>query len=322
MDKLPTSKTAALCVGDCVSNVADQFERSSLTYGHGTDNAIDEAAYLVFAVLELDHSIAESEYAKEVGDAGAAKIAALARRRIEERIPVAYLVGRAWFCGHEFMVDPRVLVPRSPIAELIDARFEPWLGGRALTRALDLGTGCGCIAIAISLEFPDAEVDAVDLSSDALAVAKANVSRFGLGPRFRVIRSDFFSELGGVDEGHGYDLIVSNPPYVDAGEMDALTAEYRHEPEFGLASGTDGLDSVITILHDAANYLNSDGILVVEVGNSEAALERRFPRVGFVWLDFEMGGSGVFLLSRDELQRHQGEFNRAKAELDQTNVRQ
>jgi ribosomal protein L3 glutamine methyltransferase len=221
-------------------------------------------------------------------------VLALLEERIARRVPAAYLMGRMWFAGLEFEVDERVIVPRSPFAELIAARFEPWVEPQSVRRILDIGTGSGCMAIACAQAFPRARVDAVDLSADALEVARRNVARHGVGDRVRLLEGDCFGPVGAAR----YELIVSNPPYVSDAEMDALPREYRHEPDCALRAGADGLDVVRRILAGAPAHLAPQGVLVVEVGDSEERLVAAYPRLPFVWLEFEHGGGGVCLLRR------------------------
>lgn len=281
-----------------IRTVAASFEDAELSYGHGTDNPLDEAAWLVFAVLQLSHDDTPAIYSASVDDEQVSAALALAGRRINERVPLAYLLNQAFFAGWEFFVDERVLVPRSPIAELINKQFTPWIEPNEVRLVVDLGTGSGCIAVAIAHAFPDARVDAVDISADALEVTAINIEKHGLEDRVTIVQSDFFSALGGRQ----YDLIVSNPPYVDGTDMKSMPAEYQSEPVLGLVAGDDGLVSVRKILHDASPFLTDNGILVCEVGNSQQALAAAYPDAAFVWLDFAQGGTGVFLLTKDDLQ--------------------
>jgi ribosomal protein L3 glutamine methyltransferase len=283
-------------VGQLLERAGRRLARARLHYGHGTDNPRDDAAALLRHALRLRQNATISLSAKVAAGPGST-FEQLLVRRIRERIPVVYLTKRCWFAGMTMYVDQRVLIPRSPIAELVERRFEPWVNAARVRRVLDLGTGSGCIAIACARAFPAARVDAVDISTDALAVARINIRRHRLSGRVRPLRSDHFAGLGK----RSYDIIVSNPPYVGRDEFAALPAEYRHEPRRALEAGTDGLDSVRTILQGAAARLRSGGVLIVEVGNSEAAVRRAFPRLPFVWLAFERGGGGVFLLERDQL---------------------
>ncbi|WP_211828215.1 50S ribosomal protein L3 N(5)-glutamine methyltransferase [Kistimonas asteriae] len=283
-------------------------EDPSLFYGHGTDNSWDETLHLVLQALNLPWDYDSAYFDSRLTDSERQQLTALVQRRIREHIPTAYLLNQAWFYGMPFYVDERVLVPRSPIAELIEKGFEPWLGGQTVDRVLDLCCGSGCIGIACSQAFPEAQVDLVDISEDALEVAHINIDRFELWDRVRTVQSDMFLSLKTMEDRPRYQLIVSNPPYVDAEDMADLPDEYLHEPALGLEAGNDGLDFARTILTNAAEFLDENGLLVVEVGNSEWALQEAYPEVPFTWVEFEHGGHGVFVLTAEECRRYRDRF--------------
>jgi ribosomal protein L3 glutamine methyltransferase len=276
---------------------ARRLLRARVFFGHGTDNAWDDSAALVLHALHLPHSGNREIYARRVGTRDVRRVEELITRRIKERVPAVYLTGQTWFAGLPFHVDRRVLIPRSPIAELIERRFAPWIDPARVRRILDVGTGSGCIAIACAKALPRSRVDAVDISPEALEVAAINVRRHRLWRRVRLVRSDHFSALAG----ERYDIIVANPPYVGRREMSGLPPEYRHEPRLALAAGREGLDSVRVILRESRAHLRPGGLLIVEVGNTEAAVRRAFKRLPFLWLEFERGGGGVFLLTAEQL---------------------
>ena len=292
-------------IQDFIDWGARKLGDASLFYGHGTENALDEAAYLILNALNLPYDLAPEALQVELPLNTREAILHVLDRRITEQKPAAYLTNEALFSGLSFYVDERVLIPRSPIAELIEERFSPWINESRVNRILDLCTGSGCIAIASAYAFPDTIVDAVDLSDDALQVAHINIERHKMNDRVFPVKSDLFTGLSG----RKYDIIVSNPPYVSKQEMEQLPREYMHEPAFGLESGEKGLDATITILRQSADFLNPNGILVVEVGNSEGALVERFPEVPFMWLEFERGGHGVFLLTVEQLNEYGEVFN-------------
>jgi ribosomal protein L3 glutamine methyltransferase len=295
---------------DFIRYGASRFSAAGLTFGHSHDNPIDEATHLVLASLHLPPDIPPAYGAGKLTAEERARVLGLIERRINERLPVAYLVGETWFAGLKFKSDRRALVPRSPIAELIESGFTPWLDGRQVERALDLCTGSGCIGIAMAEYNPSWQVDVVDVSDDALSLARENVAFQHVDERVEVIRSDLFAGL----KGRQYDLIVSNPPYVTEEEYAALPGEYSHEPKLGLTSGEDGLDICLRILDEAADYLTEDGLLIVEVGESEHALATLLPEVPFVWIEFKVGPMGVFALERRELIEHADVIHAVAAE--------
>lgn len=285
-------------VRDWLRFAVSRFHEAGLAYGHGSLNAYDEAAYLILHTLHLPLDQLEPFLNARLLPAENRRLADVLRRRVEQRIPAAYLTGEAWLQGYRFKIDERVIVPRSFLAPLILEQFDPWLETpEQVGSALDLCTGSGCLAILTALAFPDAEVDAVDLSPDALAVAQENIDDYGLNDRVQLVHSDLFAGLGGKT----YDLIVSNPPYVDAPSMAALPQEYRHEPELALASGADGLDAVRVILREAPKHLNPGGLLAVEIGHNREALEAAFPHIEFIWPELEGGEDTLFLVRREDI---------------------
>ncbi|PKH24460.1 50S ribosomal protein L3 N(5)-glutamine methyltransferase [Enterobacterales bacterium CwR94] len=290
-------------IQDMLRWTVSRFSAASLWYGHGTDNPWDEAVQLVLPSLWLPLDIPEQMYNARLTSSERHRIVERVIRRVNERIPVAYITNKAWFCGHEFYVDERVLVPRSPIAELINNQFAGLVSSEP-QRILDMCTGSGCIAIACAHAFPEAEVDAVDISEDALKVTEQNIEAHGLAHQVTPMRSDLFRQLTKVP----YDLIVTNPPYVDAEDMSDLPNEYRYEPELGLAAGSDGLKLARRILACAPDYLSEEGVLVCEVGNSMVHMMDQYPDVPFTWLEFDNGGDGVFMLTRQQIVDAQHHF--------------
>ncbi|RLT98614.1 50S ribosomal protein L3 N(5)-glutamine methyltransferase [Ketobacter sp.] len=280
------------------------FNEHQLVLGHGFDDPWDEAVALVLHALHLPWDSDVRIQDARVLPSERKAICELLHRRVVERVPSAYLTGTGWFAGMPFKVDQRVLIPRSPIAELIENHFSPWIDPDQVESILDMCTGSGCIGIACAQYFPDAMVDCTDLSEDALDVAERNVQELGFEQQVNVIYSDLFEAL----DGRTYDIIVSNPPYVDKQDMDALADEFHHEPRMGLEAGTDGLDIVRRMLPELSRHLNPGGIAVIEVGNSWEALEEVYPNVGFTWLEFERGGIGVFLLTKEQIDHHQADF--------------
>lgn len=295
-------------IRDFVRWGASRFARAGLFFGHGSDNALDEAVHLVFQLLDLPWDLPEAYLDSRLTVTERRQVAELIEQRINERKPLAYLLNQAWFCNQPYYVDERVLVPRSPIAELIQQGFQPWLGTTQVTRILDLCSGSGCIGIAAAHCFSEADVDLLDISEDALEVSRINIDRHEMWGRVQAIRSNLFEALQSGAEKPAYQLIISNPPYVDEDDMADMPDEFHHEPTLGLAAGADGLDFARTILASAADYLTDDGLLVLEVGNSWWALQEAYPEVPFIWPEFEAGGHGVLILAAKDCRAFQGLF--------------
>lgn len=291
---------------DFVRWTVSQFNQADIYFGHGTDNAWDEARSLVFQAISLPVDDLSQVYQAKLTLDEKQIILDLVEQRVNQNKPLAYLTNMSWFCDLPFYVDERVLVPRSPIGELIEKQFSQFIEPSSVNRILDLCTGSACIAIACAHAFENAEVDAADISADALEVAEINIDQHGLWQQVTPIQSDVFSGL----QGQVYDLIVSNPPYVDQEDMDDLPAEFRHEPELGLASGFDGLEITETILAQACDHLSEQGVLIVEVGNSYIHLEHKYPQVPFKWIEFERGGHGVFMIDKPTLEQHKHVFSK------------
>lgn len=290
-------------IQDMIRWTVSRLNAANVYYGHGTDNPWDEAVQLVLPSVFLPLDIPEDMHNARLTSSERHRIVERVIRRVNDRVPVAYLTNKAWFCGMEFYVDERVLVPRSPIGELINNRFSGILRDKP-QHILDMCTGSGCIAIACAYAYPETEVDAVDISPDALAVAEQNIEAHGIEHWVTPIRSDLFRDLPALQ----YDLIVTNPPYVDEDDMSDLPQEYRHEPVLGLASGSDGLKLTRRILSCAPDYLTDDGVLICEVGNSMVHLIDQYPELPFTWLEFENGGDGVFMLTKQQLVEHADHF--------------
>ena len=297
-DYFAEASTQLRTVRDCVRFAVSRFNQAGLFFGHGSDNAYDEAVYLILQTLHLPLDQLEPFLDARLGSSEMQNVLNILSRRVNERVPAAYLTHEAWLGEHRFYVDERVIVPRAFIAELLHEQLAPWVSEPdAVNSVLDLCTGSGCLAILAAMAFPDAKIDAADLSPDALAVAAINVSNYQLDDQVELVLSDLFSGL----RGRKYDLILSNPPYVNAASVAALPEEYRHEPAMALGSGEDGLDATRVILAHAREHLNPDGILVVEIGHNREALETTYPHLPFTWLDTSAGDQHVFLLRREEL---------------------
>jgi len=285
-------------IRDWLRFTVSQFEESGIFFGHGADNSYDEAVWLILSALHLPHDTLDNFLDAVITESERKHLVNLIEQRITNRTPTAYLLREAWLRGYKFYVDERVIVPRSFIAELLEDGFQPWVEYPELvTNAVDICTGSGCLGVLLADAFPDAQIDVVDISPDAIAVANINIANYGLQERITAIESDMFTALAGKQ----YDVIISNPPYVDAPSMAQLPAEYRNEPQIALGSGLAGLDHTHTILREAKHYLNDHGILVVEIGHNRDALLEAYPNLPFTWLQTSSGNQFVFLLTKEQL---------------------
>ncbi len=292
------ASTELLTIRDWLRYAVSQFEASDIFYGHGTDNAYDEAVWLVMSALHLPMDTLNNFFDARITNVERSKLSQLLEQRISSHTPTAYLVKEAWLQGLKFFVDERVLVPRSFIAELLNDDLSPWIEYPELVEsAADICTGSGCLGIMLASAFPNAAVDVVDISTDALDVANINIANYGLEDQITAIQSNMFTAL----KGRKYDVIISNPPYVDAPSMAELPAEYRNEPQIALGSGNDGLDHTHTLLREAGHYLNENGILIVEIGHNRDALQAAYPNIAFNWLEVSSGNEFVFLLTKAQL---------------------
>src|SRR5450830_2188783 len=304
MIRYPRLTEELFTIRDWLRFTVSRFEESGIFFGHGTDNAYDEAVWLIMSGLHLPLDTLDNFLDAVITEAERKHLAHLIERRIIERVPTAYLLREAWLKGFKFYVDERVIVPRSFIAELLETGLSPWIEYQEMVEsAADICTGSGCLGVLLAHAFPNAAIDVIDISQDAIDVANINIANYGLEAQITAIKSDMFSALR--DENNvckKYDIIISNPPYVDAPSMATLPAEYQNEPQLALGSGVAGLDHTHTILREAANYLNDDGILIVEIGHNREALEAAYPNIVFTWLEVSSGNEFVFLLTKSQLQ--------------------
>ena len=307
---IPEPLQVLTTIRDFVRWGASEFTRAELQFGHGFATALDESRYLVLHALSLPLDMPDDYLASSLTLEERDRVLSQLAERLETRQPAAYITGESWFCGLRFRVDSRVLVPRSPIAELIAADFEPWVDSRQVHRVLDLCCGSGCIGIASQYQFPEAEVCLADLSADALEVAALNLREHDLEGLVELYQSDLFA---GIPE-QRFDVIVSNPPYVDDEDMALLGDEFRAEPELGLRAGVDGLEVVDRMLREASGYLNEQGVIFIEVGNSQAAMQQKYEFLPMAWIDFELGGAGVCCITAADLEQHQAAINAVAGE--------